>query len=102
MTTEIVELSNVVYNPANQSFEALVTIHQGTTSRKIACAIDAPISMTFEDAASGLSTHAMRRFYSDNGLSSHFIAGPIAPQRAGRPVPRRMFKTFAMLRKLAA
>lgn len=102
MNTAKVELSNVFYNAANQSFEALATVSDGTASRKIACAIDAPIDMSFEDAAAGLTTHALRRYAGKPGLASHRIAGPIAPQRAGRTVPKPVFDAFAMLRQLAA
>jgi hypothetical protein len=83
MQTRPVQLTDVIYNAANQSFEALVTVHEDGISRKYACAIDAPISMSFEDAAHGLTTQAMRRHGSDMGTYSE-INAPTPPQRAGR------------------
>ena len=78
-----IQLTEVIYNAANQCFEALVTVHDGELSRKYACAIDAPISMTFEDAAKGLTTQAMRRHQAKNGTFSE-VKFPAPVQRAGR------------------
>ena len=61
MQTVPLQLSDVIYNAATQSFEALVTVHDAGQARSYACAIDAPITMEFADAASGLATQAMRR-----------------------------------------
>ena len=86
------QLSDVIYNAANQTFEALVTVHDASGARSYACAIDAPITMEFEDAASGLSTQAMRRHAHGYADSARTATSP-APQRAGR---------LASLRKLSA
>ena len=108
MQTQAVELNNVIYNAANQSFEALVTVYAKTSSRSFACAINAPIDMTFEDAAQGLSTQALRRFNGHNfhgrvGLSSTHPANTSTPQvRAGRTQPRKVMDAFDILRRLAA
>ena len=61
MYTIPLQLSDVIYNAANQTFEALVTVHDQSGTRRYACAISAPINMEFEDAAKGLSTQAMRQ-----------------------------------------
>lgn len=84
MQTRPVQLTNVIYNAASQCFEALVTVHDGDKSKKYACAINAPIEMTFEDAATGLKTQALRRHAGMPGLASRYIT-PRAAQRAGRP-----------------
>lgn len=55
------ELKDVIYNAATQSFEALVTVHDGSNKRRYACSINAPIDMEFDDAARGLATQALRR-----------------------------------------
>lgn len=89
MQTRPVQLTNVIYNAASQCFEALVTVHDGDKSKKYACAIDAPIEMTFEDAATGLKTQALRRHAGMSGLASRYIT-PRAAQRAGRPVHSTM------------
>lgn len=56
-----VELSNVIYNAATQSFEALARVHDPAGARSYACAIDAPIDMEFDRAAEGLTCQALRR-----------------------------------------
>ncbi|MEO0766064.1 MAG: orotidine 5-phosphate decarboxylase [Pseudomonadota bacterium] len=61
MYTIPLQFSDVIYNAANQTFEALVTVHDASGARRYACAIHAPIDMEFEDAARGLSTQAIRR-----------------------------------------
>ena len=103
MTTPSIELSNVIYNAADQSFEAMATIRQAGVTRKLACAINAPIQMPFEDAAQGLMTHALRNFSGRPGLASQYISDTPAPQRAGRAERKpQKFDAFAMLRRLAA
>ncbi|MFC6636478.1 orotidine 5-phosphate decarboxylase [Sulfitobacter sp. JBTF-M27] len=84
MYTCPIQLSDVRYNASSSSFEALVTVHDNSTVRRYACAINAPISMTFEDAAKGLARQAIRRHQHRGGLFSN--AACHAPkQRAGRP-----------------
>lgn len=80
----IIQIGQVAYNATNQCFEALVTLT--TANRKITypCAILGPITMSFEKAAEGLQTQALRRHQSGRGLSSQMRAH--APRlRAGRP-----------------
>lgn len=79
-----IQLTDVIYNAGTQSFEALVTIIEGERFCKYACAIDAPISMSFEDAAKGLSRQATRRHGGRGGIFSE-TRREGAPQRAGRP-----------------
>lgn len=83
MQTRPIQLTDVIYNAANQSFEALVTVHDDDISRKYACAINAPISMSFEDAAKGLTKQALRRHKSNGGIYSE-VTFPVPAQRAGR------------------
>ena len=83
MQTRPVQLTDVIYNAANQSFEALVTVHDDDLSRKYACAINAPISMSFKDAAMGLTKQALRRHQTNGGIYSE-ISCPVPAQRAGR------------------
>ncbi len=98
MQTRPIELTNVIYNPANQCFEALVTVHDGDTTRKYPCAINAPIDMSFEDAAKGLSTQALRRH---KGAATTYseIARHVPAQRAGRPAfdPMRLLESLVHL-----
>ena len=82
MPTRPIQLTNVIYNAANQSFEALVTVHTGDISRRYPCAINAPISMSFEDAAEGLTKQALRR---DKEVVPYSETRTHVPaQRAGR------------------
>ena len=83
MQTRPIQLTDVIYNAANQSFEALVTVYTGDTSRQYPCAINAPISMSFEDAAKGLAKQALRRSKTAHALHSE-IRTHVPAQRAGR------------------
>lgn len=83
MQTYQTQITDVIYNASTQCFEALVILHDAGKSRKYACAISAPITMSFEDAAKGLTQQAERRHASRLGLSSHFTASRARP-RAGR------------------
>ena len=58
MQTRQIQMNDVIYNAAEQCFEALVTVHDGDRSRKYACAINAPMTMSFDQAAKGLTTQA--------------------------------------------
>lgn len=70
MQTQKTELTEVIYNAARQEFEAKVTVHDAHQSVTYACAIEAPISMSFEDAAAGLAKQALRRHGAPTGLRS--------------------------------
>ena len=96
MQTRPIQLTDVVYNAANQSFEALVTVHDGKCSRKYACAINAPISTSFQDAADGVARQALRRHTSKVGVYSE-VRFPAPTQRAGR----RSFDPMRWLENLA-
>ncbi|MEQ6249853.1 orotidine 5-phosphate decarboxylase [Sulfitobacter sp. HNIBRBA3233] len=98
-----VQLDNVIYNAATQSFEALVSVRSNGGTRRYACAIDAPITMSFEQAAEGLRTQALRRHSSGRGLYSQMKRH--APSlRAGREKfdPRRWLSELFMPRSDAA
>lgn len=84
------ELTDVIYNAAEQAFEAKVTLHDGTDSHSYACAIEAPITMSFEDAAKGLTTQALRKHGAPVGLRSTTRRNPIRlVTRMLRPKLRR-------------
>ncbi len=84
MKTHPIQLNDVMYNPATQSFEALVTVHDGDVARKYACAINAPISTSFEDAVTGLKRQAERRHLHRGGMLSE-LQRAAPTQRSGRP-----------------
>lgn len=70
MSTSPIQLTNVIFNAATQSFEAVVAIHEHGQIFKYACAIDAPITMSFERAACGLARQARRRHQKQTGMRS--------------------------------
>ncbi|MEM6310117.1 MAG: hypothetical protein AAF754_08705 [Pseudomonadota bacterium] len=81
------EISNVIYNAAEQAFEARVSVHDSVNSVSYACSIKAPINMSFERAAKGLTQQALRRHGAPKGVFSK-----IAPTQTGivhRLVPLR-------------
>lgn len=98
MQTQSIQLSDVIYNAAEQTFEALVAVHQDGTSRRYACSIDAPITMTFKQAAEGLKKQAIRRDRSGSGIYSERVLRA-AKLRAGRPRfdPRRWLENIVAL-----
>lgn len=95
MQTRPIRSQDIRYNAATQSFEALVTVRKGDVSRSYACAIAAPITMSFAEAAEGLRIQAMRRMTGRGGL--HSTLKRLTPaQRAGR----RSFDPIRWLEKL--
>ena len=96
MQTRQIQMNDVIYNAAEQCFEALVTVHDGDRSRKYACAINAPMTMSFDQAAKGLTKQAERRHLSRGGMYSEIRAQKPA-QRSGRP----RFDPKAWLRHVA-
>ncbi|WP_370399168.1 orotidine 5-phosphate decarboxylase [Sulfitobacter sp. JB4-11] len=84
MQTYPTQITDVIYNASSQSFEALVTVYDAGTSRRYACAIKAPMTMSFETAAKGLQRQAQRQHDGDRGLRS-FTGSAMTRPRAGRP-----------------
>lgn len=83
MQTRPIQMTDVTYNAASQCFEALVTVKDDKRQFRYACAIDAPITMSFRDAADGLSRQAVRRHAQKRGLKSEVLRH-VPAQRAGR------------------
>ena len=61
MQTLKTELSDVIYNAAEQTFEAKVTVHEGAEQYTYPCSMPGAIDVSFEDAAKGLTDQALRR-----------------------------------------
>lgn len=95
MFTSPVQLTDVIYNAANQTFEATVTLYDAGNVRRYACAINAPITMSFEDAAKGLKTNALRQHTKQSGLSSFLQLSPSA-----KPAQQRRFDLGRWLQDL--
>jgi hypothetical protein len=85
MFTSQIQPTDVVYNPADQTFDATVTLYDKGAARRYACAIDAPITMSFDDAAKGLRTKALRLHTNNAGLTS------VMASRAGKPTSKSRF-----------
>lgn len=83
MTQTQVQLSQVIYNAATQSFEALATVTTQSGTKTYPCAIEAPITMSFERAAEGLKIKALRNSKSRRGMCSQ-LRHHVATVRAGR------------------
>ena len=80
-----VKIEGVHYNAATQSFEATVTVFGGQGTRNYACAIEAPISTTYEEAADGLARQARRRYVHRGGLHSKSVSVvPRQPHTRGK------------------
>ncbi len=87
------QLSDVIYNAATQSFEALVTLHDKHGTCTYACTVNASIELDFEDAATALAEQARRR----HGVTR-------ADSTRLRPVtdPARTERIVAQLRQLVS
>lgn len=95
MFTSPVQLTDVIYNAANQTFEATVTIYDQGTAKRYACSITAPITTSFADAAKGLKTKALRLHAKSTGLASTLLPTP-----ARAPAKRRPFNPTNWLHSL--
>ncbi len=70
MYTCPIELDDVRYNAATQSFEAAVRLHDGPITRTYPCSVEAPLSTAFEYATRRLSALAIQQHVSGGGLFS--------------------------------
>lgn len=84
MYTCPIQLTDVRYNPAAQQFEANVTVHDDNLRRTYACAICAPITTAFEDAAKQLSQQALHHHVTSGGLLTHIAVQPVTQPRVHR------------------
>ena len=78
MTPIKVQLDHVTYNAATRAFEARAILHDHGNRYTYACAIDAPITMEFDDAAGRMSRQAFRL---------HRVAGHMRKMRRTMRVP---------------
>ena len=84
MQTLKTEMSNVIYNAAEQAFEARVTVYADGGAQSYACAIAAPITTSFEDAAKGLAKQALRKHGAPRGIRSWMTETPLSRMSAHR------------------
>jgi hypothetical protein len=90
-----VRVSDVIYNAANQSFEATVTLYENNTAVKHACTVPAPITMSFEDATRRLIAQARRQQKTQSGLRARMA--PLHPVLRPEPDlnPVRIFRRWS-------
>ena len=86
MYTCPIQLDDVRYNAAAQQFEASVRVHDNTILRTYACAIAAPISLPFAQAAKGLAKQAIHRHVSRDGFFSQITPGVLHQPTGKRSV----------------
>ncbi len=72
-TTPSARISDVIYNAANQCFEATVTLFESGLPVRYACHVPAPITMSFEDASRRLIAQARRLQKSPIGLRARMM-----------------------------
>jgi len=87
MQTLNIQISDVIYNAATQTFDALVTVKDTTGTVKYPCSIEAPITLPFAEAAKGLKQQAVRRHSQPAGG----IYAKIASYRPAHRAPRKTF-----------
>lgn len=104
MYTCPIELSDVHYNATEQHFEASVTVHDNACVRRYACAIPAPITMSFQEASKGLAKQAIRRHQTRGGLFSDISAktARTAPRPNMRPATRWLQRLIDLPARVAA
>lgn len=91
MLRQQIEMSDVIYNAAEQAFEARVTIHSDTARVRYACSLPAPITTSFEEAARGLRREAFRQARS--GAHNASYMRPVLTENASR-WPERIASSF--------
>ncbi|MGR3502199.1 hypothetical protein [Pseudaestuariivita sp.] len=79
------ELSDVIYNAAEQAFEAVVTLPTSRGPLRYAASFPAPITLDFDAATAGLVTHAERMHRLNRGMR----AGAARRMSLPKPLPRR-------------
>lgn len=84
LTSPAPRLSDVIYNAANQSFEATVTLFESGSPVKYACTFPAPINMSFRDATRRLIAQARKHQKAAIGLRAT-LAPPLQNVTARAP-----------------
>lgn len=85
MSTYPVELTNVIYNPATQAFEARAVVHDPERTQSYACSVSAPITTDFAMASAELVAQAKAR-HAGNGTVSQLPQARICGA-APEPLP---------------
>ena len=97
MQTPRTDMADVIYNAAEQSFEATVRVHGTDGVSTYACTVAAPITTSFENAAKALAAQALHKHGAPSGLRSWTAEAPVTPLRATklrRGLPLGMYGFF--------
>lgn len=74
------ELGEIAYNPASESFEALVIFHTIAGPQRVAASFRAALSAEFETISDGLLRDALNNFARSGALKSRLRMVPEKPQ----------------------
>lgn len=91
------ELSDVIYNAADQAFEAVVTIQSTSGPLRYAASFPAPITTDFDAASEGLIERANRMHRLNRGMRAAARKVVLPAQwrpRNGRPAPSRWIESL--------
>ncbi|WP_425101622.1 hypothetical protein [Tropicibacter sp. S64] len=86
MSRSKTELGEIRYNPAEQCFEALVTFHGTTGTRRVPSSFYAPLDTDFEVVSRALHQAAMSRINRPDSIKSRLEKAPQPlpkPQKSG-------------------
>lgn len=90
MQTLKTELSEVIYNAADQAFEAKVIVYEGQGQFSYPCSVPGHITMAFEAASEKLAAQALRKHGAPQPLRSKLMATALPKlRRIVRPELRR-------------
>lgn len=87
MSRSKTEIGEIRYNPSDQSFEALVTFHGTTGTRRIPASFRAPLTAEFDFISKGLYQAAMARINRPGQMKSRL-------EQAPKPMPQPQTSGF--------
>ncbi|MEL7213586.1 MAG: hypothetical protein AAGK92_13055 [Pseudomonadota bacterium] len=81
MSSKRTEISDLIYNPAEAAFEAIVTVHDGPVTARYAESLQAPLNASFETISAGMIARAQKQHRSKTpGLRARLLAdGEVLP-----------------------
>lgn len=61
MSSQKTKISDLIYNPADAAFEAIVTIQDGPATARYAASLKAPLNADFETISAGMIARALKQ-----------------------------------------
>lgn len=75
MSSKRTEITDLIYNPVEAAFEAVVTVHDGPDTARYAESLKAPLTASFEAIIAGMTAHALKQHHSKTpGLRARLMA----------------------------